>query len=135
MTKDVNERKLKEDKGIIEKYLNKEVKDFELAKTFYEEQTYYHSIYEGPRRVFDYNLYKVNEGYILIENYIPTLAIPSRTIITFTPNNIHYTSYRKGVFDDGYAKFILDYELLDLINEVKNYLVEIGYIQLYKGGK
>lgn len=140
------EEKLLESKEIIKEYLKQrkievEVDNIEYVKYFNEKDTYYHSTYQGPRRTFTFSLFKITNSnlYVLLEDEDFGWGggrVP-RFIILFGHNNIAFNAYRYGpvdkgnYFDDEYALLGLDYERLDLINEVKNYLVENTYIKLY----
>ena len=140
------EEKLLESKEIIKEYLKQrkievDVDNIEYVKYFNEKGTYYHSTYQGPRRVFTFSLFKITNStrYVLLEDEAFGWGggrVP-RFIILFGNNNISFNTYRYGLvnkgnyFDKDYSLLELDYERLDLINEVKNYLIENNYIKLY----
>lgn len=138
------EDKLLESKEIIKKFLQQrkidvEVDDIEYIRYFNEKPTYYHSTYEGPRRVFTFSLFKITNStrYVLLEDedFIWGGGRIPRFVVLFGNNNIEFSTYRYrsggNYFDDNYSLLEIDYERLDLINEVKNYLIENNYIKLY----
>ena len=137
---------LLESKEIIKKFLQQknievEVENIEYVKFFNEKGTYYHSTYQGPRRTFTFSLFKITNStrYVLLEDedFMWGGGRIPRFVVLFGNNNISFNTYRYGPVDKGnyfdinYTLIDLDYERLDLINEVKNYLIENNYIKLY----
>ena len=137
---------LLESKEIIKKFLQQrkievEVEDIEYVKYFDEKGTYYHSIYNGPKRTFGFSLFKIanSNKHILLEDedFVWGGGRIPRFIVLFNANDITFSTYRYGTksqgqyFDNDYTLMGIDYERLDLINEVKNYLIENNYIKLY----
>jgi len=141
------ETKLLENKQIIKKFLQQrkveaKIEDIEYVKYFNEKATYYHSTYGGPRATFTFSLFKITNSniHILLEDeaFVWGGGRAPRFIILFNANNITFSTYRYGLagednyFDNNYTNVIgIDYERLDLINEVKNYLIENKHIKLY----